>query len=95
MLSNIRRLVLETYSIAVNLQACDHCLRLGLITRDWSVRGSRAMRRKGTRSSTAVETFGDVMRLTLKQYFGNSDTWMLHKNAGLFQKTQVQEFSDQ
>jgi hypothetical protein len=53
------------------------------------------MRRKGTRSSTAVETFGDVMRLTLKQYFGNSDTWMLHKNAGLFQKTQVQEFSDQ
>ena len=51
--------------------------------------------RKGTRGSPTIDTFGDAMRLTLKQYFGDKETWMLHKNAELFQKTQVQEFSDQ
>jgi hypothetical protein len=34
------------------------------------------------------------MRLTLKQYFGDTDTWILHKDAG-FQKVEVQEFSNQ
>lgn len=45
--------------------------------------------------AAAIETFGGVKWLILKIYFCGTDTWMLHKNAQLFQKDQVPEFANE
>jgi L-lactate utilization protein LutB len=98
MLSNIGRLVLETYSVALNCEACGHCILLGTVHQRLGSVWKRAKEAgKGSRGSVsaAVGTFCDVKRLILKRCFGGTDTWMLHKNAQLFQRAQVEEFSSE
>jgi hypothetical protein len=93
-LSNIRRLVLKTCSIAVKLEACDHCILLGLIIRDWSVWGSRTRRWERNPEFHSRRNFCWRYEAYIEAVFGDTDTWMLHKNAGLFKKVEVQEFSN-